>query len=279
MREKVIEVKLSIVIVTYNRLEELAELLESISRQTVLPHEIIIVNDAGKSIKPVAKLYKELPIKIIELEENVKHVRARNIGVGHVTGEAIMLCDDDDFFTEHHIERVLKELATADFVYTDAEIVQFKMKGHTRYPVSRRTFAYKYDYQDMRKFSTYIPSGSAYKKLLHNKIGLFDPEMHNYWDWDFILRIAKVCQIKRLPVASVIYAFSDEGNHQSADLGKKRKSYLEKLCDKHELGDLPTKNFYVLLEEPAMKRREAATEIVWDGKPILSRLESYEVNL
>lgn len=37
-----------------------------------------------------------------------------------------MLCDDDDFITETHLERSLKELQNADFIYFDAEIVQFE---------------------------------------------------------------------------------------------------------------------------------------------------------
>ncbi|MGM7723547.1 glycosyltransferase family 2 protein [Metabacillus sp. Hm71] len=264
--------KISIVIVTYNRLIELAELLESISNQTVPPHEIIIVNDAGTSIVPLVELYQELPIKAIELEDNVKHVHARNIGVRNVTGDIIMLCDDDDYFTERHIEQVQKELEEADFVYADAEIVSFELKGATRYPLARRPFAYKYDLEEMRKFSTYIPSGSAYKKELHDQIGLFDPEVHNYWDWDFFLRAAQVCRVKRMPIASVIYAFSETGTNQSADLNDKRKQFLRKLCDKHQLGDLPIKNFFVLLEEPEMKQREAKTKIVWNGQPLRSRL-------
>jgi glycosyltransferase involved in cell wall biosynthesis len=264
--------KISIVIATYNRITELAELLESIHRQTVAPSEIIIVNDAGETIVPLVELYKEMPIKAIELEENVKHVHARNIGVNYVTGDVIMLCDDDDILTENHLKQIQNELKTADFVYSDAEIVSFETKGNVRYPLARRTFAYHYNLQAMREFSTYIPSGSAYKKELHDQIGLFDPEVHNYWDWDFFLRAAKVFRVKRMPIASVIYAFTENGNNQSADLTNKRKHYLDKLCEKHQLGDLPTKNFFVLLEEPAMKHREADTEIVWDGKPLRSRI-------
>ncbi|KKI89624.1 glycosyltransferase [Bacillus sp. SA1-12] len=268
--------KISILIATYNRLIELAELLESICNQTVQPHEIIIVNDAGTSITPLVELYKELPIKSIELEENVKHVHARNIGVTYVTGDVIMLCDDDDYFTETHIEQVQKELEEAEFVYADAEIVSFEQRGTTRYPLTRRTFAYEYNLQEMRKFSTYIPSGSAYKKELHDQIGLFDSEVHNYWDWDFFLRAAQVCRVKRMPIASVIYAFSEAGTNQSADLNDRRKHFLRKLCDKHQLGDLPIKNFFVLLEEAEMKQREAQTKLVWNGQPLRSRLAEQE---
>ncbi|TXC89452.1 glycosyltransferase family 2 protein [Metabacillus litoralis] len=270
--------KISIVIATYNRLLELGELLESISKQTVLPHEVIIVNDGGESVAVLVDLYKELPIKAIELTENVKHVKARNIGVQQATGDAIMLCDDDDMIVANHIEQAQLYLREADFIYFDAEIVAFEIQDQTRYPLSRRTFAYQYDIEEMRKFSTYIPSGSVYKRNVHEKIGLFDSEVHNYWDWDFILRAAKVCNIQRVPTASVIYAFSENGNNQSAELNERRKLYLDKLCEKHDLGDLPTKNFFVLLEEPYMKQREAQTNIVWDGKPFVSRLANLEVN-
>ena len=263
--------KISMVIVTHNRLDELSELLESISLQTVAPYEIIIVNDCGVSIESVVNLYKELPIKAIELQENVKHVHARNMGVRHVTGDYIMLCDDDDLLSIKHVELAKEALREADFAYFDAEIVTFEKCGKTRIPVKRRTFAYHYDEQGMRKFSTYVPSGSVYKKELHDKIGMFDPMVHNYWDWDFILRAAQVCKIKRVPVASVIYAFAESGTNQSASLNDKRKTYLDRLCEKHNLGSLPQKNFFVLLEEPDMKEREAKTTIVWDGQPIHTR--------
>lgn len=269
--------KISIVIVTHNRLDELAELLESISIQTEAPYEIIIVNDCGERIEPVVSLYKELPIKTIELQENIKHVRARNIGVGHVTGDSIMLCDDDDLLSPKHMEYAKDALREADFVYFDAEIVNFEKRGKTRIPVKRRTFAYHYDEQGMRKFSTYVPSGSVYKKELHDKIGMFDPNVHNYWDWDFMLRATQACQVKRVPVASVIYAFAESGTNQSASLNDKRKIYLDKLCEKHHLGSLPQKNFFVLLEEPEMKEREAKTMIVWDGQPIHTRYSRCEV--
>ncbi|MGG4109920.1 glycosyltransferase family 2 protein [Bacillus subtilis] len=264
--------KISIVIVTHNRIPALCELLESISRQTLKPYEIIIVNDAGESVVPVKALYPELPIAVINLEKNSGHVAARNAGVKEASGDCIMLCDDDDFITPGHIEKMAKEIETADFVHSDAEIVSFEEKNGTRYPVSRKLFAYTADYEDMRVFSTYVPSGSMYRRFLHDEIGYFDADVHNYWDWDFYLRAAKDYRVKRVPCASVIYAFSDAGDNQSADLGAKRKQYLDRLSEKHGLGELPTKNFAVLLEEPEMKRREAKSEMVWDGEPVYSRL-------
>ncbi|GLF86716.1 MULTISPECIES: glycosyltransferase family 2 protein [Bacillus] len=264
--------KISLLIVTHNRLSALCELLESITRQTVQPFEIVVVNDAGERVDIIQELYPELPIRLIHLDENVQHVNARNVGVRELTGDVIMLSDDDDYFTPCHIERMSKALEDADFVFSDAEIVSFEEKGATRFPLSRRLFAYTADIEDMRVFSTYVPSGSMYKRCIHDEIGYFDPAMHHYWDWDFFLRVSQHARVKRVPAASVIYAFFDGGGNQSSDLGETRKNYLDDLSEKHELGDLPTANFAILLEEPAMKKRESESEIVWDGKPMISRL-------
>ncbi|MGE6630445.1 glycosyltransferase family 2 protein [Bacillus sp. NPDC077027] len=263
---------ISLLVVTHNRLTALCELLESITKQTVQPFEIVVVNDAGERVDVIQELYPDLPIRLIHLQENVQHVNARNVGIREVTGDVVMLSDDDDYFTPCHIERMSEALKDADFVFSDAEIVSFEEKGATRIPTSRRLFAYTAELEEMRVFSTYVPSGSMYKRNLHEQIGYFDPAMHHYWDWDFFLRVSNHAKTERVPVASVIYAFFDGGGNQSSDLGEKRKQYLDDLSKKHSLGDLPTANFAVLLEEPAMKKREAQSDIVWDGRPMISRL-------
>lgn len=126
--------KISLLIVTHNRLSALCELLESITRQTVQPFEIVVVNDAGERVEIIQELYPELPIRLIHLDENVQHVNARNVGVRELTGDVIMLSDDDDYFTPCHIERMSKALEDADFVFSDAEIVSFEEKAR---PASR----------------------------------------------------------------------------------------------------------------------------------------------
>lgn len=263
---------ISIVVVTHNRVTALCELLESIAKQSVEPFEVIIVNDAGESVDFVERLYSELPIRVIHLKENVKHVKARNIGVKEASGDVIMLCDDDDFFTPCHMERMLNALETADFVYSDAEIVSFEEKEDMRIPTSRYLFAYSFNLDEMRKFSTYVPSGSMYKRSLHDEIGYFDPAVHNYWDWDFFLRAAERFRVKRVPFASVIYAFSDQGDNQSGDLGGMRQYYLDVLSEKHQLGKSADKELFRATRRTCHEKREAESEIVWDGKPVASRL-------
>ncbi|MDT8861917.1 glycosyltransferase [Alkalihalobacillus sp. MEB130] len=260
----------SIIIPTYNRLLELAELLESLCQQTFQDFEVIIVNDAGQSVDEVVQLYPELPCKVIDLPTNELHVHARNTGVEHARGEFVMLIDDDDWIVPTHIQRMIHAVEKVDLVHSDVEIVDYIIEENRRVPVGRRLFAYHDNAVDMKVFSTFVPSGCLYRKAIHEKIGYFDKEMKHYWDWDFYLRVTEMFHVKRLPVASVIYNFSESSENESKKMDSMR-IHLDRLSRKHQLGFLPTKNFYLLLEEPDMKRREAKSERIWDGVGVHSR--------
>lgn len=262
---------ISIVITTYNRLLLLAELVESLSRQSFQDFEVIIVNDSGVKVDVIRALYPELDIIIIEMERNSKHVYARNEGVQHAKGEWIMLMDDDDLLVPTHIERMVKEIDKVDLLYSDVEIVQFQQKNRVRIPVKRLLFAYELDLEAMRRFSTFVPSGCLYRRVLHDMVGLFDPHVHNYWDWDFFLRVSAQYRVKRVAAAGVLYDFSESNDNQSKML-KSREVYLKRLCEKHHLGALPSKNFFLLLEEPEVRERKAESKILWDGSGFRSRL-------
>ncbi|WP_432806574.1 glycosyltransferase family 2 protein [Mesobacillus maritimus] len=271
-RTNVTEPFISVVITTYNRRFILAELIESLRRQTYKDFEVIIVNDHGESVRMIPEYYPELKIAVIELEENKKHVHARNIGVSRALGEWIMLMDDDDLLVPTHIELMVKEITEEiALLYSDVEIVHFRSENNTRVPVHRQLFAYELDLQAMRKFSTFVPSGCLYRKKLHEEIGYFDPDIHNYWDWDFFLRVSEQSVVHRVASAGVLYDFSDTNQNQSKQL-EARQFYLNVLSQKHNLGSLPTKNFFLLLNEPDVKKREAKSRILWNGKPIQSRL-------
>jgi glycosyltransferase involved in cell wall biosynthesis len=261
----------SVLIPTYNRPHTLAEALESIARQTVKPNQIVIVNDAGHSVEHVVQLYSELHIVLVNMPENGGHVVARNKGLEYVTEPWVMLLDDDDLILPDHLETSWAYTEEADFIYTDAEIFDYTMDGDTRIPTSRRLFAYSYDPHLLRSFNTIISSGAIYKTALHETLGVFDLAVFNYWDWDWCLRVAAHGKMKRVPRATTLYAFSENGDNQSANLSEKRNRYFRLFCHKHGLGELPTKNFFLMLEEESLKKQEQQSQMVWDGLPIHTR--------
>jgi glycosyltransferase involved in cell wall biosynthesis len=262
----------SVIIPTYNRLLTLAELMESLTRQTYQNFEVIIVNDAGEKVDRVKEAYSNLDIHVINLEKNSGHVHSRNAGIEQAKGELIMLMDDDDLLVPEHLERMLSAMGDYDLVFADVEIVHFETENRVRFPKERFLFAYELDLEAMRSFSTFVSTGCIYRKAIHERIGLFDPGVHNYWDWDFFLRVSDTFKVNRVPIAGGLYDFSETHNNQSKNLSERRRGFLDKLSEKHQLGWLPQSNFFLLLEQPEVKKRKAESEILWDGKPFISRL-------
>lgn len=264
----------SVLIPTYNRPHTLAEALEALRLQTVQPTEIIIVNDAGESVEEAVAQYPELPIAVKNLPENSGHVRARNVALSHATGEYVMLLDDDDLIIPGHLEHMLQaiSMSEADFVYSDVEIFDYRTEGFTRVPTTRRLFSYHFNESLLRHFNTIVTSGTLYRRAIHDRIGEFDEDVHNYWDWDFCLRVLEGgYRMHRVSIAGTLYAFSPGGGNQSGEMTSRREGYLRTLCEKHGLGELPMKNFFLMLEDPEIKQYEADSERLWDGLPIVSR--------
>ena len=92
---------------TYGRQEELNRLLESLSHQSLLPDQIIIVdqNDPGFLDLVIREWVDKLPIQhdVVPYKSASK---ARNHGAKKLTTEIIAFPDDDCIFTERTIELV-----------------------------------------------------------------------------------------------------------------------------------------------------------------------------
>jgi GT2 family glycosyltransferase len=86
------KIKLSVVIVTYNRYKDLEECLISLLSLNEPPSEIIVVD--SHSTDCTHELVKSYPLKFININER-SMVKARNIGFQHAKGEIVAYIDDD----------------------------------------------------------------------------------------------------------------------------------------------------------------------------------------
>lgn len=108
--------RLSVVTPTLHRPIEVGELLENLSRQTLLPHEVILVDaapDAETATEQVITPLKEsLPFRCRYLRHEKGTAIQRNAGIDSATGDYIAFIDDDvrlepDFF--EHVMAVFVE--------------------------------------------------------------------------------------------------------------------------------------------------------------------------
>ncbi|MEM4444556.1 MAG: glycosyltransferase family 2 protein [Thermofilum sp.] len=111
--------RVSVIIPTYFRRKDLAELLECILLQTFKPYEVIIVDDTPND--EIENLYKEYKAVFNELGINLVYVRnprersaavARNVGAEKAYGDIFLFLDSDVILFNDYIEnlvRVFKE--------------------------------------------------------------------------------------------------------------------------------------------------------------------------
>ena len=104
------EDKISVVIATYNGEKYLSKQLESISNQTVLPHEIIICDDiSSDNTYKIAQDFAErmegiIKVSVYRNESNLKFIWNFLNAVEKSTGDIIFLCDQDDEWDKTKIE-------------------------------------------------------------------------------------------------------------------------------------------------------------------------------
>jgi teichuronic acid biosynthesis glycosyltransferase TuaG len=109
--------KVSVIIPSYNRFEELLNAITSIKKQTYKNIEIIVVNDKSSQKEYYNYDWAKENIKIIHLNKNTRSIfgypcagYVRNLGIKIADGKYIAFCDDDDIWFPKKIELQLEAM-------------------------------------------------------------------------------------------------------------------------------------------------------------------------
>ena len=103
--------KYAIIVPVYNRPDEVAELLESLTLQTFKDFEVIIVEDGSQNpCEAVCKQYEKLLDIKYFIKENSGPGQSRNYGAAHSTGEYLLILDSDVVLPTGYLAAIEKEL-------------------------------------------------------------------------------------------------------------------------------------------------------------------------
>ncbi len=186
---------ISAVIPVYNGKNYLREAVDSIANQTILPTELIIVDDGSTddSLSSINQL--TLPFKVRSVrQENGGQSQARNHGARLAKGEYLALLDQDDVWYPDHLERLLQPcLEDPDIGWTFGNLDQIDQFGNTIFrdcldylrPEHKRTSVV--DFLDADVFI--VPSASLIKTKAFLAVGGFDERLSGYEDDDLFLRL------------------------------------------------------------------------------------------
>jgi len=179
----------SVVIPLYNAERTILRTLESVSAQTYLPKEIIIVDDGSTdgsfALVNGYVLHYTGTIQIkIHQQPNLGVSRARNVGMKHSTGDYIALLDADDWWQPEKLARqlaVLQEHPTIDFLGSNRNGEHWKQWLFKKFDhlttISAKLLLYK---------TFFVTPTVIFKRSILKEAGFFDEtqryaEEGNYW--------------------------------------------------------------------------------------------------
>lgn len=130
---------ISIVVAIFNRKDELFELLNSLSRQTVKEFEVIIVDDGSKiDLRPTIDMFKDiLDIQYFK-KENTGPGLSRNYGAHRAKGDWLVFLDSDVIVESDYIEQVEKNIAE----HPDTDAFGGSDKAHKGFNLLQKAISY-----------------------------------------------------------------------------------------------------------------------------------------
>ena len=138
---------ISIVIPCYNTAEYVDECIQSVLCQTLLPNELIIVNDGSTdNTLEAINIYKEIEGVLIISTPNRGLGSARNTGAKCATSEYICFLDSDDRISLGLLARFKEEV----LVYTDLDLFVFSFQGFdskSGFLLHSKSHVYRQEYQ------------------------------------------------------------------------------------------------------------------------------------
>ena len=153
----------SIIIPTLNRYNYLINLLKQIGEQSILPLEVIIIDQTpiNDRIRIETQKYHNLVVKLILLDRPGQ-CSARNKGLEMAKGEYILFCDDDNELPENFIEQHLMNI---DYYKNSVSCGVSSEAG------IKKTNS---DYLHSKISDVFSTNNSLVPKKIFKEIGLFD---------------------------------------------------------------------------------------------------------
>jgi len=203
--------RVSVIIPTRNRCDELRIAASSVLSQDLRELELVVVDDASTDTTPdlLEQLTKDPRVRTTRNERALGECESRNLGLRLAEGDFVAFCDDDDSW--------LPGAATAllEYLTENAHVGAVSSWYKVLHADTGRTVDFRgprnFDARQLLWQNFTIVFGmfrrSAFSAPLH-----FDPALVTGGDWDFWLRSALERPVKTLP--RFLYTYRRHGGSQ-----------------------------------------------------------------
>ena len=195
--------QLSVLIITYNRPDDLLELMESFAAQegaAMILKEMLILNNASTipydCIHPFAAAHPELKIHFIDNDENLGVARGRNKLISIAKGALLLVIDDDTILpATDSLVRFSKLFDQPLFQENNTAVITPRIIYHSNKEVQKSAFPQKdyEEYKDKQQFLSpyFVGCTHLMKRELFDKTGFYPTDFfYGMEEYDLAYRIA-----------------------------------------------------------------------------------------
>jgi glycosyltransferase involved in cell wall biosynthesis len=179
----------SVVIAVYQAADVVGEALESLRRQTLAPHEVIVCDDGSTdAIDRALDPYRDEIVLI--RKENGGEASAKNAAAARASGDYVAILDADDVYEPGRLAalaELARERPDLDILTTDAVLVADGVPVRRNYDAS-----WRFEVADQRRAilrGNFIFGHAAVRRSRFAEHGGFDESIRWTTDWDLWLRM------------------------------------------------------------------------------------------
>jgi glycosyltransferase involved in cell wall biosynthesis len=195
--------RVSIITVTYNYGHFLPEAIQSVLEQTFPDWELIVVDDGSTdNTADVVASFQDHRIRYV-CQQNRGNPAARNAALKMATGEYVAFLDADDAWLPDKLQKQVTQLdslpPSVGLVYSDAYVFNDEDGAVIRRFLQGRTPPRG------RVFTQLLPeeggwfihdTASLIRRVVFERVGLYDESLRTYEDWEMWVRIANVYEVE-----------------------------------------------------------------------------------
>ena len=245
----------SVIVVTRDRPQLLADALASVAAQSRSPLEVRVGDDGCDTSTAVADGVSLLEVTVLPLSCGQPGA-ARNAAAAGARGDVLAFLDDDDLWRPEHLAGLAAAFVDGGvgFAWRDSEVVREALaEDGMRAPLARLTLARDWEDTLMHSDDYLPPSSWGVRRDVFERLGGFDTRFRYSEDWDFALRAAAATRVQRVPGVTVEVRLRATGN-ASAEFTPERLDCLRRLGERHGFPAPEPKTFW----EVALALGEAA---------------------
>lgn len=223
----------SVIITTFGGSQKLIRAINSVLAQTYKDFEIIVVDDNEPGSR--GRVLTEAIMKNYEMSTNIIYVRhernkngaaARNTGLLYAKGEYISFLDDDDYYTEQRLYRLVGEIIRnpgMGGICTDCIMMNLRNISGIRSYEGVREITKEMLLIDQNALGT--GSNIFLCRNVIEDIGRFDETFDRFQDVEFMIRVCRKYRITILPEPLVVKDVYRGKNGRKQNYRKVRESF------------------------------------------------------